>query len=66
MVPWQRKPCCRCSLRMMTRCVRPRAGAGWPLALPMIPYLRANLAGKQRALSTLDPVEMNSACSRVM
>ena len=34
---------------MMTRCVRPHARALWPLALPMIPYMRANLAGKQRA-----------------
>ena len=36
----------------MTRCIRPRAGAAWPLALPMIPYMRANLAaqaGRPRA-----------------
>ncbi len=32
---------------MMTRCIRPRAGAAWPLALPMIPYMRANLARKR-------------------
>jgi glycosyltransferase involved in cell wall biosynthesis len=36
---------------MMTRCVRPRAGAAWPLALPFVPYMRRNLERKQRALS---------------
>ena len=35
----------------MTRCVRPRAGALWPLAIPMIPYMRSNLARKRTALS---------------
>ncbi len=29
--------CPECSAGMMTRCVRPHAGAAWPLALPMIP-----------------------------
>ena len=33
--------CPGCSAAMMTRCIRPRAGALWPLALPMIPYMRA-------------------------
>ena len=43
--------CPACSASMMTRCVRPRAGAAWPLALPFIPYMRANLARKQQALA---------------
>ena len=36
---------------MMTRCVRPRAGAFWPLALPLIPYMRANLRRKRKTLA---------------
>ena len=41
---------------MMTRCIRPRAGAAWPLALPMIPYMRANLARKRSGLAPADAV----------
>jgi glycosyltransferase involved in cell wall biosynthesis len=48
--------CPGCSAGMMTRCLRPRAGALWPLATPMIPYMRANLALKRRSLSTADAV----------
>ena len=44
--------CPSCTPGMMTRCVRPRAGAVWPLALPMIPYMRANLARKRLALAS--------------
>ena len=43
--------CPACSAAMMTRCIRPRAGAAWPLALPMIPYMRANLARKRSGLA---------------
>ena len=43
--------CPGCSAAMMTQCVRPRAGALWPLALPMIPYMRANLARKRTGLA---------------
>lgn len=43
--------CPACTPAMMTRCVRPRAGAAWPLTLPLIPYMRANLRRKQRALA---------------
>lgn len=50
------KPCPECSVARMTRCVRPRAGGAWPLALPMIPYMRANLTGKRRSLSHADAV----------
>jgi len=43
--------CPSCTVSTMTRCVRPRAGALWPLAIPMIPYMRSNLARKRTALS---------------
>lgn len=46
--------CPGCSARMMTVCVRPRAGALWPLALPMIPYMRTNLARKRAGLAAAD------------
>jgi glycosyltransferase involved in cell wall biosynthesis len=43
--------CPGCSPAMMRRCVRPRAGAAWPLAIPLVPYMRANLRRKQEALA---------------
>jgi glycosyltransferase involved in cell wall biosynthesis len=48
--------CPGCSASMMTVCIRPRAGAAWPLALPMIPYMRANLARKRSGLAAADAV----------
>jgi glycosyltransferase involved in cell wall biosynthesis len=48
--------CPGCSAGMMTRCIRPRAGALWPAALPMIPYMRANLARKRRGLAGADAI----------
>jgi glycogen(starch) synthase len=48
--------CPRCSASMMTQCVRPHAHSAWPLALPMIPYMRANLARKQRGLGQADAI----------
>lgn len=48
--------CPGCSASMMTRCIRPRAGAAWPLALPLIPYMRANLARKRTGLAAADAV----------
>jgi glycosyltransferase involved in cell wall biosynthesis len=48
--------CPECSAVMMTRCIRPRGGPGWPLALPMIPYMRANLARKRTGLAAADAV----------
>jgi glycogen synthase len=48
--------CPECSAAMMTRCIRPRGGAVWPLALPMIPYMRANLARKRSGLARADAV----------
>ncbi len=55
--------CPGCTAAQMTRCVRPRAGSAWPLALPMIPYMRANLANKRRALARVDTL---IAVSRVI
>lgn len=43
--------CPACTPGMMARCLRPRAGRAWPVALPVIPYMRANLRRKQRALA---------------
>ena len=48
--------CPGCSAGMMTRCIQPRAGTMWPLALPMIPYMRANLARKRQGLSAATAV----------
>ena len=48
--------CPGCSAAMMTRCVQPHAGALWPAALPMIPYMRANLARKRRGLAGADAI----------
>jgi glycosyltransferase involved in cell wall biosynthesis len=41
---------------MMTRCIRPHAKFGWPLALPTIPYMRANLLRKQRGIANADAI----------
>jgi glycosyltransferase involved in cell wall biosynthesis len=43
--------CPACTVTMMTRCVRPRAGAAFPAAWPLIPYMRANLRAKRRSLA---------------
>jgi glycogen(starch) synthase len=48
--------CPACSSSMMTRCIRPRAGVMWPAALPLIPYMRANLARKRTGLAAADAV----------
>lgn len=48
--------CPGCSAGMMTRCIRPRGGPLWPLALPMIPYMRANLARKRSGLAAADAI----------
>jgi glycogen synthase len=48
--------CPECSTGMMTRCIRPRSGPLWPLALAMIPYMRANLARKRTGLAAADAV----------
>ena len=43
--------CPACTTANMRVCIQPRAGALWPLALPMIPYMRANLAAKRLGLA---------------
>jgi glycogen synthase len=48
--------CPACSARRMMQCLRPRAGALWPIALSAIPYMRSNLARKRVALSSADVV----------
>ena len=48
--------CPGCSAGMMTVCIRPRAGALWPMALPLIPYMRGNLARKRSGLAAADAV----------
>ncbi len=48
--------CPGCSASMMATCIRPRAGVLWPAALPLIPYMRANLARKRRGLASADAV----------
>ncbi len=48
--------CPACSAGMMTQCVRPRSGPFWPLTLPMIPYMRANLARKRHGLAGADAI----------
>ena len=46
--------CPGCTAARMTRCVRPHAGPAWPVALPFIPYMRANLSLKRRSLAGAD------------
>jgi glycosyltransferase involved in cell wall biosynthesis len=48
--------CPECSVAMMTRCVRPRAGAAFPAAWSVIPYMRANLRTKRQTLATAGAV----------
>jgi len=48
--------CPACTAGNMQICIQPRAGALWPLALPMIPYMRANLSAKRTGLARADAV----------
>lgn len=48
--------CPECTAANMRVCIQPRGGALWPLALPMIPYMRANLAGKRSGLAGADAI----------
>ncbi len=48
--------CPACSAGMMTRCLRPHAGALWPIGLPAIPYMLGNLARKRHALAAAGAV----------
>ena len=54
--PGRGSVCPGCSSSAMTRCLRPRAGAAWPLTLPAIPYMRSNLGAKQAALAEADVI----------
>lgn len=55
--------CPGCSAAAMTRCIRPRGGRAWPLGLPFIPYMQANLSRKRASLAGADAVV---AVSRVI
>lgn len=48
--------CPACSPGMMMQCIRPRAGAAWPAAVPMIPYMRQNLRRKREGLARADAI----------
>ncbi|HEY8535556.1 MAG TPA: glycosyltransferase family 4 protein [Vicinamibacterales bacterium] len=48
--------CPACTPGNMRRCLHTRAGAASPIAWPLIPYMRANLARKRRALADADAV----------
>jgi len=48
--------CPECTAANMRICIQPRAGVLWPAALPMIPYMRANLAAKQTGLARADAI----------
>ena len=48
--------CSGCSASAMTRCIRPRARTVWPAAIPLIPYMRANLRLKQSSLARADAI----------
>lgn len=54
--PEGRSLCPECSVRMMRRCIRPRAGAAFPAAWPVIPYMRRNLGTKRRTLARTNAV----------
>jgi len=49
--PSQPDLCPACTTTMMTKCVRPRAGAASVAAWPLIPYMRTNLRTKRRTLA---------------
>ena len=54
--PSQPSLCPACTVGMMTRCVKPRAGGAFVASWPLIPYMRANLATKRRTLAAADAV----------
>ena len=57
--------CPGCSVKMMTQCVLPRAGAASIAAWPVIPYMRANLRTKRRTLAQASAViAVSSAIAR--
>jgi glycogen synthase len=48
--------CPECSAGGMRQCIQARAGVLWPLAVPMIPYMRGNLRRKRAGLAQADAV----------
>ena len=59
--------CSGCTPGRMTHCIRPRAKAFWPLALPLVPYMQRNLERKRRALAAADTVvAVSSAVERTL
>ena len=48
--------CPACTTAGMLHCVRPRAGSAWPVAVPLVPYMRSNLAHKRAALARADAI----------
>lgn len=63
--PASRSLCPACTTAMMHVCIRPRAGALWPLARPLVPYMRGNLRRKRAALARADAVvAVGSAIAR--
>jgi glycogen(starch) synthase len=48
--------CPACTPANMRRCLKGRAGTAGPLAWPLIPYMRSNLARKREGLSGADAV----------
>jgi glycogen synthase len=48
--------CPACTTAGMHACLKGRVGAAWPVALPLVPYMQANLARKQAALTAADLV----------
>jgi glycogen synthase len=54
--PSQPQLCPGCSARMMTRCLKPRAGAATLAAWAFIPYMRMNLAAKRTTLADASAV----------
>ena len=48
--------CPECTAGNMRACIQPRGGALWPMALPMIPYMRSNLAAKRAGLARANAV----------
>jgi glycosyltransferase involved in cell wall biosynthesis len=59
--------CPACTVSGMVRCLQGRGGPIWPVALPMIPYMRGNLARKRRALTRADAiVAVSTAVARLL
>ncbi|MEO8071423.1 MAG: glycosyltransferase family 4 protein [Acidobacteriota bacterium] len=54
--PTQDRLCPECSVRMMSECVKPRAGAASIAAWSLIPYMRKNLRTKRQTLARAQAV----------